>query len=203
MDIGNQNQWILESGSSQHVKNNLHLIYNRVKINETMEMENDSTERCEIKGKVKLRLGNKIIVLTEFYYLKMSKNIIRITKFMYKIFKVIGKGDQFQIIKNNQSIISTSKIKTKHVFVVILEENNAMNNITYDLMHQCLGNPGKETIFKLSEIIGEKISTIPSSILPCEDFSLEKIRRQDLLKSTSSRESKTGQIIYIDTSWDN
>ena len=42
---------------------------------------------------------------------------------MSKGYQVIGEGDQFRITKNNQSIISTSKIKTKHGFVVRLEPN--------------------------------------------------------------------------------
>ena len=64
-------------------------------------MENETTEKCEIKVKVKLRLDKKTIVITDVYYLKASKNIIRITKLMYNEFKVIGKVEKFQIIKNN------------------------------------------------------------------------------------------------------
>ena len=37
-----------------------------------MEMENDSKELFEVKGKIKLQLYNKIVVLTEVYYLKAS-----------------------------------------------------------------------------------------------------------------------------------
>ena len=44
---------------------------------------------------------------------------------------------------------------------------------------------------------------ITSSIIPCEDCDLEKIRLQDLLNSTSSHSSKPAQRIYIDTSWVN
>ena len=70
-------------------------------------------------------------------------------------------------------------------------------------MHQRLGHPLRNTTFKSAEILGEKISTNPSSILPCEDFSLTNIRRQDLINSTSSSASKPGQRIYVDTSWVN
>ena len=122
---------------------------------------------------------------------------------MYKGYKVIGKGDQFKIIKDNQSIISSSKIKTKHGFIVRLEPKYEKRNITYDLMHQRLGHHGRNTTFKSSEILVEKISMKPSSILPCEDCALAKSRLQDLIKSTSSRASKPGEIIYVDTSWVN
>ena len=54
MDIGNQEQWILDSGASQHMTNNLKLLYDRVKIEENMEMEKETTEKCEVKVKVKL-----------------------------------------------------------------------------------------------------------------------------------------------------
>ena len=122
---------------------------------------------------------------------------------MSKGYKVIGKVDQFQIINNNKSIISTSKIKTKHIFVVILESKNDLNNITYDLIHQLIGHPGRNKTFKYAENFGEKISTNTSSILPCEDCALSKIRRQDIIKSTSSSASKPGQRIYVYTSWVN
>ena len=101
MDIGNQYQWILDSGVSQQVTNNLELLYYRVKIEDTMEMSNETTEKFEIKFKVIIRLDKKTIFLTDVYYLKASKNIIRITKLMYNEFKVIGKVEKFQIIKNN------------------------------------------------------------------------------------------------------
>ena len=68
-------------------------------------------------------------------------------------------------------------------------------------MHQWLGHPGKNTTFKSNEILGEMISTSPSSILPCEDCSLSKNWHQDLIKSTSSRASNPGERIYFDTSW--
>ena len=70
-----------------------------------MEMANKTTEVCGIKFKIKLRIDDKTVVITDVYYLKASKNIISLTKFMYKVYKVIGKGYQFKIIKDNQSII--------------------------------------------------------------------------------------------------
>ena len=76
-------------------------------------MDNEEVEKFEIKGKVKLQVNNKTIILTDVYYLKSSKNIINLTKFMAKGFKIIGKGNKILITKNNKSIISTSKIKTK------------------------------------------------------------------------------------------
>ena len=59
MDAGNQDQWILDSGASQHVTNQYKLLYDKSNINEVMEMANESTEECKIKGKVKLRIDNK------------------------------------------------------------------------------------------------------------------------------------------------
>ena len=44
IDAGNQDQWILDSGASQHVTNNYKLLYDKININEVMEMENESTE---------------------------------------------------------------------------------------------------------------------------------------------------------------
>ena len=120
-------------------------------------MDNESTEECKIKGKVKLRIDNKTIILTDVYYLESSKNIISLTKFMAKGYQVIGEGDHFRITKNNKSIISTSKIKTKHGFVVSIDPNHELNNITYDLMHQSLGHPGKDTTLKSAQILGETI----------------------------------------------
>ena len=70
-------------------------------------------------------------------------------------------------------------------------------------MHQRHVHPGRNTTYKSAEILCEKISTNPSSILPCEYCSLDKRRRQDLIKSMSSRASKPGERIYIDTSWVN
>ena len=139
-----------------------------------MEMANESTEEYRIKGKVKLHINEKTIILTDVYYLETSKNIISLMKFMDKGYQVIGEGEHFSITKNKKSIISTSKIKTKHGFVVIIDPKHEMNNITYDLMHKSLGHPGKDTTIKSAQILGEKISTDFSSILPCEDCSLEK-----------------------------
>ena len=68
-------------------------------------------------------------------------------------------------------------------------------------MHQRLGHTGKNTTFKSEEILGENISTSPSSILPFEDCALAKSRHQDLIKSTSSRAYNPGERIYVDTSW--
>ena len=168
-----------------------------------MEMENETTEECNIKGKIKLHIEDKIIVLTDVYYLKASKNIISLTKFMSKGYQLIVEGDHFLITNNNKSIISKSKIKTKHGFVVIINTKYDLNNITYDLIHQHLGHPGRNTTIKSSELLGEKISMNPSSILPCEDFELSKSRLQDLIKSTSSRAYNLGERIYVDTSWVN
>ena len=84
MDARDQDQWILDSGASQHVTNQYKLLYDKSNINEVMEMANESTEECKIKGKVKLRIDNKTIILTDVYYLESSKNIISLTKFMAK-----------------------------------------------------------------------------------------------------------------------
>ena len=84
-------------------------------------MANKSTEEWKTKGKIKLRIEDKTIILTDVYYLKASKNIIILTKFMAKGYQVIGEGYHFRIIKDNKSIISTSKIITKHGFVVIID----------------------------------------------------------------------------------
>ena len=93
------------------------------------------------------------------------------------------------------------KIKTKHIFVVNLDPKYDQNNITYDLMNQRLVHTGRNTTYKSAEILVEKISMNPLSILPCEDCALSKSRCQDLIKSTSSCESKQGERIYTDTSW--
>ena len=45
MDEGNQDQWILDSGASQHVTNQYKLLYYKININEVMEMSNEPTER--------------------------------------------------------------------------------------------------------------------------------------------------------------
>ena len=124
-----------------------------------MEMENESTEECNTKGEIKLRIEDKTIILTDVYYLKVSKNIISLTKFMAKGYQVIGEGDHFRITKNQKSIISTSKIKTKHGFVVRIDPKYELNNITYDLMHKRLGHPRKYTTIKSAEILVEKEST--------------------------------------------
>ena len=68
-------------------------------------------------------------------------------------------------------------------------------------MNQRLGHTGKDSTLMYSQILGETISTDKSSILPCEDCALSMSRLQDLIKSTSSRESNPGEIIYVDTSW--
>ena len=122
---------------------------------------------------------------------------------MAKGYQIIGEGDHFRITKNKKIIISTSKIKTKHGFVVRIDPKHELNNITYDLMHQRLGHPGKDTTLKSAQILGEKISTDLSSILPCEDCALAKSRLRDLIKSSSSRASNPGERIYVDTSWVN
>lgn len=44
MDVNNQDQWIVKSGSSQHITNDLHLIYDIESINETMDIYNQSIE---------------------------------------------------------------------------------------------------------------------------------------------------------------
>ena len=164
-------------------------------------MANETTEEWKTKGKLKLLIEDKIIILTDVYYLKASKNIIRLTKFMSKCYQVIGERDHFRITKDNNSIISTSKIKTKHGFVVSIDPKYELNNITNYLMHQRLGHPGKNTTFKSSELLGENISKSLSSILPWEDCALDKIWCQDLIKSMSSRASNQGERIYVDTSW--
>ena len=120
-------------------------------------MANETTEECNIKVKIKLHIEDKIIVLTDLYYIKSSKNIISLTKFMEKRYQVIGEGDNFRITKDNKSIISKSKIKTKHGFLVIIDPKYDLNKITYDLMHQHLGHPGRNTTIKSSELLGEKI----------------------------------------------
>ena len=58
-------------------------------------MAKESTEECKTKGKIKLHIEDKTIILTDVYYLKASKNIISLTKFMSKDYQVIGEGDHF------------------------------------------------------------------------------------------------------------
>ena len=48
--------------------------------------------------------------------------------------------------QENQKIISMSKIKTKNILIVSLQTKNELNNITYDLIHQCLDHPGNKNI---------------------------------------------------------
>ena len=60
MDIGNKDQWIIYSGESQSVTNNINLLYDKVKVKDKMEMEEETTEKCEIKGKIKLRIYKKL-----------------------------------------------------------------------------------------------------------------------------------------------
>ena len=69
--------------------NKYKLLYYKVKINEIMEMENDSTKEFRTKGKVKLHINENIIILTDVYYLKASKIIISLTKFIAKGYQVI------------------------------------------------------------------------------------------------------------------
>ena len=58
-------------------------------------MENETTKECNIKGKIKLCIEYKVIVLIGVYYLKASKNIISLTKFMAKGYQVIGEGREW------------------------------------------------------------------------------------------------------------
>lgn len=52
-------------------------------------------------------------------------------------------------------------------------------------MHKILVHTRKNTTFQYFKTISETIYTETSSILPCENFELSKIRHQDLLKSIS------------------
>lgn len=92
-------------------------------------MSNEYTEIWDIKVKVKLQVHINTIILIDVYYLKSSKNIIILYKFMDNFFDIVGKGDKIQIIKKNKRFISTSKIKTKNVFVFSLESRK-INLIT-------------------------------------------------------------------------
>ena len=60
IDTGNQYQWILYSGASQNVTNNYKLIYHNVNIKEVMEISNETTEECNIKGNIKLLIDDKV-----------------------------------------------------------------------------------------------------------------------------------------------
>ena len=85
-----------------------------------MEMANESTEECKIKGKVKLRIDNKTIILTDVYYLESSKNIISLTKFMDKGYQVIGEGDHFRIIKTRKVSSLCPRLKPNMVSLLAL-----------------------------------------------------------------------------------
>ena len=76
-------------------------------------------------------------------------------------------------------------------------------NITYGLIHQLMCHPVKNNTFKSSNVIGETIYNRPSSILTCEDYELENIWHQYILKSTSNTSTNKGERIYIDTFWVN
>lgn len=76
---------------------------------------------------------------------------------MYKVFKIIVKGENIQIINNNLNIIYKCKIKTKNGFIISLQTKNELNNINYDLIHQHLGHHGKKTTLKSSNMIVETI----------------------------------------------
>ena len=75
--ISNKNeQWIINYGSSQHVTSNLNLLYDKEEINEEMFMSNKYTDTCTIKGKIKIKITNIKIILTNIYYIKVMKNLI-------------------------------------------------------------------------------------------------------------------------------
>ena len=83
--ISNKNeQWIINSGSSQHVTSNLNLLYYKEEINEEMFMSNKYTDPCTIKGKIKIKITRIKIILTNIYYIKVMKNLISMNKLMEK-----------------------------------------------------------------------------------------------------------------------
>ena len=72
-----------------------------------MDMENESTENFEIKGKVNIQVHRKNIILTELYYFKLSKNIIRLTNLWIKFSKVLERDTKSRspiTTKNNIQI---------------------------------------------------------------------------------------------------
>ena len=64
MYIVNQDQRILYSGESKHVTNNLNLLYDKVKVKETMDMDNETLYTIP-KLKHLLVLNNTTLIFYE------------------------------------------------------------------------------------------------------------------------------------------
>lgn len=72
--ISNNNEdCIINSGVSQHVTSNLNLLYGKEEINEYIFMSNQSTYPCTIKVKVKIKIYNIKLILTDVFYIKVMK----------------------------------------------------------------------------------------------------------------------------------
>ncbi len=195
--------WIVDSGASQHVTSNLGLLFDRVSIEDNMEMSNNTPEKCHVKGKVKIKFNHTTLILTDVYYVRNMKNIMSMTKLMSKGFKVMGQDNYFKITKGNWEVKTNHQIGTENGFIVSIKPEKIVEttNITFDLFHKRLGHPGRNATIETGKDIGEIVTTLPENIEPCEDCALAKSRQHDLLKSNSSPSRKPGERLYLETSW--
>ena len=77
-------EWIIDSGASKHITSNLNIIYDKEEIDEEMCMDNQTKDPFTIKGKVKLKIYDFTLILTDVYYVKSMKNLISMDKLMQK-----------------------------------------------------------------------------------------------------------------------
>lgn len=103
-----KSKWILDSGATGHVTNNLENLYDTTKTDMKIGLGNNSSEECGYMGKVKLTVTNDdgqkvIIVLQNVAYVKdIITNIISLP---------LAKTKGFKFYDENISYISNGRIK--------------------------------------------------------------------------------------------
>ena len=83
-------------------------------------MDNQSTEKFNVKVKVKINIYNIKLIITDVYYIKEMKNLIPMTKLIGKGFKVIWIKNKFIISNNGVNFEYSKSLETQNVYIVCL-----------------------------------------------------------------------------------
>ena len=109
MEVDSQS-WIIDSGSTNHICSSLHMLSSSRELVDrecSMVVGNGAYVSAVAVGAVRLELGNKFLVLNNFYCIPgFRRNLISVSKLYEQLFTVS--------IYNNQIVISRNGLNTCH-----------------------------------------------------------------------------------------
>ena len=212
MSGNSKDQWIMDSGASFHITNNIHEIKNPTLItNESVLLPNGTVISVEAIGSVIIQLApddksnDPQLTLEEVRYIPtLDVKLLSEVALAEEGFEIVRKGNHVKILHKDGNVVATGTQLGEKGSMYTLDtaksnhQINTVNGMSLQNAHESFGHISPERIIKMAKSGHYQFTLTDTKFMNCDACSATKLTTPPQPHEASRTETRPGEVVNAD-----